>query len=337
MNDSDLRRETIAFCQLLSVSLRSGRPLPEALGQMHGLTPVSKASQWAQTLASRLAEGQPLPAICQEISGFDPVLARLMPLLGDNRLIKVLELYTGFLVNLERMRENMKSAFFYPSVVLGLLLANLIQLNFGLFMQVYDVAGGNDSSMPIIVRLLYFAKPALWPVSLVIPIFLLISLLFMLRAMLAGSYDSRSLVARMARFSEALRLQEIGRLQGVISLYLRAGLPLARAVENAAQLAADQDAASLALVARALGNGDEPAKAFEFSNVLQLFGEGNPDATTLPDRMEYASESNYRHSCSMLRRVSSAMMLAALLLSGFFVLMITTGSFGSYYWAIWSI
>lgn len=337
MNDRDDRRETITFCQLLSVSLRSGRPLPEALGQIHALTPVSKASQWAQTLASRLAEGQSLPTICQELAGFDPVLARLMPLLGDNRLIRVLELYTGFLVNLERMRENMKSAFFYPSVVLGLLLANLIQLNFGLFRQVYHVAGESNAAVPLTVRLLYFAEPSFWPFSLLIPLCLLLTLLFMLKAMLGGSYGSRSLVARLAQFSEALRLQEIGRLQGIISLYLRAGLPLTRAVENASQLASEPDSAALALVARSLGNGDEPAKAFACSIVLQLFAEGNPDAATLPDRMEYASESNYRNSCSMLRRASGAMMLVALLLAGFFVLMVTSGSFGSYYWAVWSI
>ena len=54
--------------------------------------------------------GHPVEEACRELKDFDPVLARLMPLLGNNRLLKVLELYTGFLVNLERVRESLKTA-----------------------------------------------------------------------------------------------------------------------------------------------------------------------------------------------------------------------------------
>ncbi|HNX76505.1 MAG TPA: type II secretion system F family protein [Candidatus Rifleibacterium sp.] len=336
MSDQQNRRETIVFCQLLSVSLRSGQPLPEALSHL-GASLDNQAALWAKNLAQKLSQGHPVEEICREMAGFDPVLARLMPLLGDGRLLRILEIYTGFLVNLERVRDNLKSALFYPTVVVGLLLANLLQLNFGLFQQVYLSSSASAEPLPLALRALYFAEPGMWPMALPIPLLMLIAFIGMFRSMAIVKIDSRSLLARLARFSEALRLQETGRIQGVISLYLQAGQPLVKAVANAAELASDFDAASLALVAKSLGDGETPAGAFSFSPVLQNFAEGTQDAETLAERIEYASESNYRHSYSLLRNISNKMMLVALLLTGLFVLLVTSGAFGSYYWAVWSI
>lgn len=337
MNEPDLRREIITFCQLVSVALRRGRPIPATLGELSGRLVDSPASRWAQNLSQKMSEGHPVDEICREMSGFDPVLARLMPLLGNNRLLRVLELYTGFLVNLERVRENLKSALFYPTVVIGLLLANLVQLNLGLFMHVYQHSASEAVGLPLMLRLLYFAEIDLWPFSLPIPLLMLVTFVFMIRAMYMGQLSSGSAVARIARFSDALRLQETGRLLGVISLYLQAGFPLTRAIEQAAELAGGDDSAALLAVSKALGNGEDPAVAFAQSSVLEYFAEGNVETAVLPDRLQYASESNYRNSYSLLRNISNEMMLVALLLTGVFVMFVTSGVFGSYYWAIWSI
>ncbi|MDD3146565.1 MAG: type II secretion system F family protein [Candidatus Riflebacteria bacterium] len=337
MNEQNLRREVITFCQLVSVALRSGRPIPEALSDLSGRLADTQASIWAKNLAQKMSEGHPVDEICHEMSGFDPVLARLMPLLGNGRLLKVLELYTGFLVNLERVHENLKSALFYPTVVISLLLANLVQLNFGLFKHVFQSSAVESADFPLMLRLLYFAEVDLWPFSLPVPLLMLATFIFMARAMLLGRLSSSSVVARVARFSDALRLQEKGRLLGVISLYLQAGFSVTNAVEKSAELAGGSDTVALNAVARALGNGEKQETAFALSSVLSDFAEGAAESAALPERLQYASESNYRHSYSLLRRISNEMMLVALLLTGVFVMLITSGVFGSYYWAIWSI
>jgi len=329
--------EIITFCQLLSVALKSGRPIPETLAAIGTRSGSSKASEWAIQLADKMAQGHQIETVCRELKDFDPVLERLMPLLGNNRLLKILELYTGFLVNLERVRESLKTALFYPAVVVTLLLAQLMHLNFSLFPQVYEQAVSLSSPMPMTVRLLYFTNFDLWPISLPIPLLMIVAAIFMLKTFFSAKIDSRSLAARFARFGEALQLQETGRLQGVISLYLEAGFPLAVAIENAAGLTHGRDSDALLNVAEALKHGEGPASAFALSPALKHVGSDKSDAGSLAERLKYASESNYRHSYSLLKSISNEMLLIALLITGLFVGLVASGVFGSYYWALWSI
>ena len=329
--------EIITFCQLLAVALKSGRPVPESLAALGTRSGSSKASLWATHLADKMSEGYPVEAACRELHDFDPVLARLMPLLGNNRLLKVLELYTGFLVNIERVRESLKTALFYPAVVVTLLLAQLMHLNFSLFPHVYEQAESLASPLPMTVRLLYFASFDLWPVSLPIPLLMIAAAVFMLKTFFSGKIDSRSLAARFARFGEALQLQETGRLQGVVGLYLEAGFPLSAAIETAAGLTQGIDSDSLMNVAAALNHGETLNSAFDLSPALKHVGSDKSDAGSLAERLKYASESNYRHSYSLLKSISNEMLLIALLLTGLFVGLVASGVFGSYYWALWSI
>lgn len=330
-------QEIITFCQLLAVALKSGRPVPETLAAIGTRSGSSKASEWAIHLADKMSEGHPVEEACRELKDFDPVLARLMPLLGNNRLLKILELYTGFLVNLERVRESLKTALFYPAVVVTLLLAQLMHLNFSLFPHVYEQAAALSSPLPMTVRLLYFASFDLWPLSLPIPLLMIVAAIFMLRTFFSAKIDSRSLAARVARFGEALQLQETGRLQGVISLYLEAGFPLSAAIENAAGLTRGRDSDDLLSVAAALNHGEVLNSAFSLSPALKHVGSDKSDSGSLAERLKYASESNYRHSYSLLKTISNEMLLIALLLTGLFVGLVASGVFGSYYWALWSI
>lgn len=336
MSQSAGYREIISFCQMLSVSLRSGHSIPDSLSALAGRTSDSISSKWARQLSTKLAEGYPVEEACRELAGFDPVLARLLPLIGQNRLIKILEIYTTFLVNLETVRENLKTVLFYPMVVILLLVANLLQLNFGLFPRVYEQLVAAGSSIPWLMKLLYFAEFRLWPFSLPLPVILVAILAVLLRGMYAGQINSSSLIARLARVGLALRLQEQARLQGIISLYLRAGFSLVKAVEVAADFALPEDRESLSRAAEALSHGEKPGSAFAVSPVLaNLLGE-DEEPVNLPEKLQYVADSNNRHSASILKKISTDMFIAALLLTGIFVALITSGVFDSYYWVIWS-
>ena len=337
MKEQKLSHEIITFCQLLSVALRSGHPIPESLNQLCSGLPDSKASKWALDLAGKLAEGYSVDEACRELRDFDPVLARIMPLLGSHRLVAILELYTGFLVNLERVKENINTALFYPAMVTVLLVANLLHLNFDLFPHVYQQVAETSQSLPLMLRVLYFAELELWPVSLPVPLFIFFSCLMMLYTLVNPELTSHSPAAKLAGVTHALRLQEIGRIQGVVSLYLQAGQALTQAIEHAASMTVGGDAEALRKVAKALADGEEPALAFEFSDVLNHLPAAPEEHGMLADRLSYASGSNYRHSSRLLQQISQTMTLVMLLLTGVFVTLITSGVFGSYYWAIWSM
>lgn len=329
-------RELTAFCQILTVALRSGKPLPESLSELSARGSDNASSVWCRNISDKLAAGYSLEEACRELAGFDPVLARLMPLLGQNRLIKVLELYTSFLVSLETVREKCQSAIFYPFLVVSLLIANLLHLNFSLFPIVYKQIVLNNGAQPLMLRLLHFSEPGLWPLSLIIPLFMTFCFAGMLRALFAKKLHSNSWLAKISGLAEAIRLQELGRLQGIVGLYLEAGFSLDRAVAEAACFADNVDSETLRNVAESLAHGVEPAFALSMSPVLKNLSASVAEPTIFSDKLKFMSDSNYHCSNALMRRLSSFMSVAALLLTGLFVAVVTASFFDSYYWLIWS-
>ena len=327
-------QEVIVFCQVLSLALKSGRPLPESFSALAGHRGDSKASIWCRELAKKMSAGYSTQEACHDLADFDPVLARLIPLLGDQRLIRVLELYTRYLINLETVSERLRAVMFYPQVVMIVLLANLCYLNVYLFPQVFVDMGGAPRSLPIMLRFLHFTEPSLWPFSLLIPAAVVIMLYGMIKTSL-GRVDSGSVVTRLYGVASAIRLQEIARLQGLISLYLQAGFSLEKSVENSAQLADRNDANDLLSVGKVLSQGKTAEEAFAYSDVFFEIAHADLTPELYAEKLAYVSDSSYKHSYARIKNSSQNMMLLALLLTGFFVAMVTSGVFDTYYWLIW--
>ncbi|HAE40436.1 MAG TPA: hypothetical protein DCG57_17660 [Candidatus Riflebacteria bacterium] len=334
MTSQTNNQEAIVFCQILALALKSGRPLPESFSAMAGHHGDSKASLWCRELAGKMAAGYSTQEACSDLADFDPVLARLIPLLGDKRLLKVLELYTRYLINLETVKERLKAVMFYPQVVMIVLLANLCYLNLYLFPQVLVDMGGPQRSLPIMVRLLHFTEPTLWPFSLLIPTLIVIVLYVMIKTSF-GRVDSDSGITRIYGVASAMRLQQIARLQGLISLYLQAGFSLEESVENSAQLADQKDATDLVSVSRVLSQGKTAQEAFAYSDVFFEIAHADLTPEFYAEKLAYVSDSNYKDSYARIKNSSQNMLLLAMLLTGFFVAMVTSGVFDTYYWLIW--
>jgi len=327
-------QEIIMFCQMLSLALKTGRPLPESLAKLSGQRPDNKASQWCREIAEKMASGYSVQEVCSSLADFDPVLARLLPLLGDNRLIRVLDFYTRCLINFEMVRDRMKTALFYPLMILAFVLANLCYLNLNLFPQVMLSLAESERSLPIMVRLLHFTEASLWPISLIVPVLIAAVFLVTIKAV-AGMVDKDSLITRLYGFADAARLQETARLQSMVSLYLQAGLSLEKAVDNCAQMAGKSDAADLLSIGRVLSQGRPAEEAFCYSDVFMEIAHADLTPDLYAEKLEYASESNFRHSCASIRTSSQMMAITALLAAGLFVALITSGIFDTYYWLIW--
>lgn len=336
MNESARYRELITFCNILSISLRSGKPLPETMTALSHNSGESKSSLWCRNLARKIADGYSAEEACRELAGFDGVLARLMPLLGEKRLIKVLEIYTGFLVNLAIVKEQLTAVLFYPLVVLGLMVMNLLHLNIFLFPRVYEQVLATGKSLPMMMRLLYFVQVDCWPLSLIIPGLMILAFIEMLRASLSAKINSASIITRLFGVGAAIRMQEISRLQGIIALYLQSGFALEKALATAADFAEGEDKESLNNVAASIAHGTEPAFAFSQSPVLSNLYLTSTNSEVLAEKLRYISESNSRHSNASLKKFSKNMFIVTLLLTGFFVAIVTSSFFDSYYWVIWS-
>lgn len=336
MNESARYRELITFCNILSISLRSGKPLPETMTALSGNAAESKSSLWCRNLARKLADGYSPEDACRELAGFDGVLARLMPLLGEKKLIKVLEIYTSFLVNLAIVKEQLTAVLFYPLFVVGLMILNLLHLNIFLFPRIYEQVLATGKSLPMMMRILYFVQVDCWPLSLIIPGLMILAFIEMLRASLSAKISSESMITRLFGVASAIRIQEISRLQGIIALYLQSGFSIEKALTTTADFAEGSDKESLNNVAATIAHGTEPAFAFSHSSILSDLYLTSADAQMLAEKLGYVSESNSRHANADLKKFSNKMFIVTLLLTGFFVAIVTSSFFDSYYWVIWS-
>ena len=319
---------------MLSLALKSGGPLPASLMSLSRQRPDNKASLWCRQIGEKMAAGYPAQEACSDLADFDPVLARLLPLLGDDRLIKVLEFYTSCLINFEIVKDRLKTALFYPLVILFVVLANLCYLNLSLFPHVASSVGSSGRSLPIMVRLLHFTDTSLWPISLIIPLLIAATFLVTVKAV-SGMVDKDSAITRIYGFAYSMKLQETARLQSMVSLYLQAGMSLETSVQNSAQLAGKSDAADLLDVGRVLSQGRPAEEAFAYSDVFMEIAHADLTPELYAEKLEYASHSNFRLSCASIRSSSQMMSITALLAAGFFVALITSGVFDTYYWLIW--
>ena len=84
-----------------------------------------------------------------------------------------------------------------------------------------------------------------------------------------------------------------------------------------------------------LSQGLPAEEAFAYSNVFMEIAHADLTPESYAEKLEYASESNYRNSCAIIRSSSQFMAITALLIAGFFVALITSGVFDTYYWLIW--
>jgi type II secretory pathway component PulF len=336
MKEKSAYQEILSFCSILAVALRSGRPLPDSMAELSRGKEENKASVWCSELGRKLAEGCSIEDACRNLADFDPVLARLMPLLGERRLIRILEIYSLFLVNMAVVQEQLKAVLFYPLAIFLLKLANLVQLNYFLIPEVYRSLIEAGRSPPWLMKMLYFAEPAFWPFSLVLPAVMTVLLGEMLRIFVAAKINSNSLAARFFGISGAMQLQEKSRLQGIIGLYLQSGFSLEKALAVTAEFAGNDERLDLLQCSESIAGGEEPQTAFARSKTFADISLSESELPLLAEKLKYLSESNNRHSTAMIRTFSRNMFLVTLLLSGLFVAAVTSSCFDSYYWVIWS-
>lgn len=326
--------ELISFCNVITTALKSGRPLPETLTVLKAGDFSSPAQQWCQTIGKRLADGYSLEQAVMDLENFDPVLAKLMPLMGENRLIRLLESYTRYLVVVESLNQRLSAAIFYPFMLLMLLNVNLLHLNFFLFPEAMLQLEQLGQRPSVTMYLLYFMEIRLWPWALILPLALLAALFMILRQFVKGIDSGHSLLGRISGMNQIVIRQNAARAHALIGLYLEAGMTLEKALRQSAELS-DNNADLLAALA-ALEQGHPIEAAFVRSELLKSIcvAENTPEG--LAQTFKRSSDGLFRSTMTRLKNVSTLFGSAAILVAAFFVFSVTSGFFDTYFWLIGS-
>ncbi len=325
--------ELIRFCQIISTALKSGRPLPDSLLAMKAND--GKASVWCRQVGKKLAEGGSIESAVKDLEGFDPVLARLMPLLGESRLIRVLETYTKYLVIVESLSQRLAATMAYPVLLLSLLTINLLHMNFYLFPRALHEIQAVGRMPSITMRLLYFVDTNFWPVSLIIPVLLIICLTLMVKQFFLGFSAGGTIIGMLSGMNSIVYQQNAARALSVTGLYLEAGYPLERALKCASDLLGPVDL-GLRDAEAALKQGNSVQIAFSRSKLLRGIYLDDLSGDGLMELLQRNARARYISSMRQAKNVSVLFGILMIMVAAIFVLSVTSGFFDTYYWLMWS-
>jgi len=263
--------DIIIFSQLLQTAQSSGLPLPRGLVEISETIDDLKAAEWAKTIAKRMTEGRSLGESAADIPGMDKVLSMLISIPGGAGLSDVLTAYGRHLVVFRSIAEKMKTAVFYPFIVVWLAVIDLCVMNMMLFPTLEEAFSTKQVSFPIVMYLLYFFNFRTWPVSLIVPtlifdiaILATKTLFFTPFARMHETFFGRILGLR--KFAE---IEEIGRFLGLLAIFLQAGQTLPQSIRLAARHSAlTTNAANYCDLADAVENGATPADCFDKFGLL---------------------------------------------------------------------
>lgn len=329
--------ELISFCQIMTTALKSGKPLPQSLLNLNkSKSENSRAVIWCRELGKSLSEGYPLEEAVKQLKSFDPVLSNLLKLLGQNRLLKMLEAYTRYLVIIESLNQKVFAALIYPFIILVFICAILLNFNFLLFPRAMNDMAAANMPPSLMMKLLYFADLSFWPLALILPLIIFTTFIIFVHFMIRGIHCPNSIIGAFFSLNRVVVAQNAARAQAVIALYLEAGYSLEDSLLNASQLFDQQEKYQLKNVAEAIKRGNPLKEAFELSPLLKGLSSVADTKENLSEIFRRFSNSNFKVSVSFLTLFTDVSAVLAMLMAGFFVLCITSGLFDTYYWLIWS-
>ncbi|MDD3000225.1 MAG: hypothetical protein PHF29_00540 [Candidatus Riflebacteria bacterium] len=328
--------QIIEFCQIMLIISKSEGRTSGSLSALLTKDNENKASQWAVTISRNLEQGNSIEESCQILENVDPVLNRLLPLILKKQLYYLLESYIRFLTFLELLKEDTKNALFYPFILACLLFLSLLQLNYVLFPEMAKIVQDFGANSPFLMNILFFADKAYWPLSLLIPLVILLFLFLTTMSVINGGIYANSFIAKITGIQKALRLQEISRIQNLIGLYLSSGETLENTIQTVAELCTQQNKSYLLFVAKKLAEGISHEILFEDSEIFDIM-LGNEGDNDLSSRFKIASENNYKSSKFLIKAYSGVMTMFSLLAASLLVALIVCATFDSYYWLMWSI
>ena len=143
-------------------------------------------------------------------------------------------------------------------------------------------------------------------------------------------------MARLFSMNRVILAQSAARAQAVTGLYLEAGQSLENSLRAASELFEKEEDYCLKDSAEALARGLSPEEAFSMSPILNNLGVAMKTEEKMSSVFQRFSRGNLKITITYLNGFTQVSALMALLISGLFVLCITSSLFDTYYWLMWS-
>ena len=329
--------EIISFCQLLSTALRTGLPLTTSLGILNNSSSESLSSKWANDISELLKKGYSVEEYTEKLKEMDPVIVRLLPLLGNNRLIKVFEIYTKFIIKQETCCKQIRCLVWYPLLIMALAFGVVLYLNFVTFPVMDSMVELSGFFNTWSLKLLYFSNIFYWPFSLIIPLLLLLLIIDCSKYMFTGHFFAHSLWANITGISEATRLNEKSRFAALIYLYLEAGYSLNEALEVSLNLLESDQKREILGFNQALIEGNSLSEILYKSGLMAEIISGKESSDELPLKFKYAYDAFSSDTVVKIKSISDKLFYIPLIIAGLMVLAVASGLFGSYSLLAWSV
>ena len=330
IKEDNQRRELILFCNLLSTACKTDQSLAKALAKNTNEQKNSRCAVWASSVARNLQDGYSLEECASQLSGFDPVLAQIMPLLGERKLIKILDLYSRFLLKLDMCNKQIRLLTSYPMLIIGFAIAFIVYLNFSMFPEMVQIFGHRGFAENWTMYLFYFADFYYWPMSLIIPAILLYLGYEAARIAFSGSVKEKYFWSRITGLSEADLLNRKARVIALMSLYLKAGYSLNDAISTTAQLASEEEKKDILNAEAVLRTGASYAEAIGRSEILGEVLNGNENSEELPDKLDCAFNGLNDEAIFKIKNCENRILYISIFLAAIVVLVVALGAYGSY-------
>ncbi len=322
--------ELIAFCRLLTTASKSGKPFVYALEYLTKNQYDDKAIKMAESIANKLKNGYSIDEAVKNIKDIDPVLARLMPLLGNERLVKVFAIYSNYLVKQETSLKQISNLVWYPLLVMVLSFLIIIYLNLYYFPVVHSMATFHSFFDSWSLKLLYFMNTSYWPFSLIIPGIIIYLIIDCTIFMIFGHFLSSSLWSRLSGIDKTIEMNDKTRLAAFLYLYTEAGYSLTEAIDASLAFFNETTSKELQDFNNAFIQGNKLSEVLYKSNLMSDILKGNETADELVIKFKYAYEAYSYETVTLLKVVSDKLFYLPLIIAGLVVLAVSLGLFGSY-------
>ena len=331
------QEELIAFCRLIVAASKSGMRFITALEKLSVNINNSQSIIWINELVSKLKAGYSIEEAKNSLKGFDPVLAKLLPLLGNEKLVKVFEIYTKYLIKQETCKKQIRCLVWYPLLVMLFCFIFILYLNFYSFPQMEIMSTIERSFNSWGFYLLYFLNQAFWPFSLIIPGLMGYLIIDCSVYMFTGQFSDFSLWAWISGLNKASEMNEKSRLVALLSLYIQAGYSLNESIAETIPFIGETMAKDLLKTNKSLSSGNHLSEVLLKSDILSDFLNGNESVDEMPEKLQYAYDNYNYETINTLKTVSDKLFYIPLIIAGLMVLLAVTGFFGTYSYFVWSV
>lgn len=333
----DRSHSLLVFCRLLRAAHQAHVPLPRILSEAARDLGNGRAEGWAKTLSQRVAAGNDLASSVEALDGMDPVLAGLVKAPDEKALTDVLTSYARHLVMVEKLKEGVKTALFYPCFVFQLSVINLFIINIHLLPSISGLFPGLPREWPTSLQMLFIAEPRTWPISLPLPLFILTLAVLSARTLLfVSAFDiPHTLFGRLMGMGQFGLHESRARVRGTIAMHLEAGRDLADAILRSAEGLNDTSLErQLHDVAEALKGGRSVPEALEKSILLRDLPECWPEqasSQTIIEAFRLGRDASLAVAQQYPDRAERLGSIFAMLLLGVVVCLLCIAFFGPYF------